>query len=211
VTKKQNKTTISKNILPREFYFQGTERVAKDLLGKKLVRKLPNGEILSGYIVETEAYVGAKDKACHAFGHKKTDRTSVMFEEGGLAYVYLIYGMYNCLNVVTRKEGCPEAVLIRALEPCEGLEFMQMKSREFNPHKILNGPGKLCKVLEIDRNLNRHDLTAPPLWIEQGIEIVPREVTKSARINISYAEEWAEKLLRFSIKDTPFISKKIKA
>jgi DNA-3-methyladenine glycosylase len=209
VTQKKSSKNLPKT-LPLDFYQRSTELVAKELLGKKLCRKLPNGEILSGYVVETEAYLGLKDKACHTFGGRKTQRTSVMFEAGGVAYVYLIYGMYNCLNVVSSKFDEPEAVLIRALEPVDGLEFMQFKSKQPNPHKILNGPGKLCKVFEIDKKLNSHDLRTSPLWIEEGKEIKPREIISSSRINIGYAEEWAEKPLRFSVKDSPFISVKIR-
>lgn len=208
MTKKKSLNPTNK-ILPHDFYRRSTEVVAKELLGKKLCRKLPNGEILSGYIVETEAYLGLLDKACHSFGGRKTNRTCVMYEHGGVAYIYLIYGMYNCLNVVSSQKDHPEAVLIRALEPCDGIDFMKMKSREQNPHKILNGPGKLCKVLEIDKTLNTHDLTKAPLWIEEGKKISSKEIVESARINIGYAEEWIEKPLRFTLKDNVYVSKKI--
>lgn len=196
--------------MPLAFYRRSTELVAKELLGKKLCRRLSNGLLLSGKIVETEAYVGHKDKGCHAFGGKKTARTQVMFEEGGLAYIYLIYGMYHCLNVVTHKKNCPEAVLIRALEPLDEVDLMKMKSRESRVQKILNGPGKLCKVLEIDKSLNTHVLDSEPLWIEDFENVPKSKIVKSPRINISYAEEWADKALRFTIKDSPFISVKIK-
>jgi DNA-3-methyladenine glycosylase len=199
------------NPLPSEFYQRKTETVAKELLGKKLCRELPNGEILSGYIVETEAYLGLIDKACHSYGGRKTNRTCVMYEHGGIAYVYLIYGMYNCLNVVSSEKDHPEAVLIRALEPCDGLDFMKMKSQQFNDHKILNGPGKLCKVLEITKHLNTHDLTKPPLWIEEGKKISSKEIVGSSRINIGYAEEWVSKPLRYTIKDSLYVSVKIDA
>jgi DNA-3-methyladenine glycosylase len=208
VTKKQSNPQIKP--LPLKFYQRSTETVAKDLLGKKLCRELPNGEILSGYIVETEAYMGLLDKACHSFGGRKTSRTCVMYEHGGVAYIYLIYGMYYCLNVVSSKKDHPEAVLIRGLEPCDGLDLMKMKSQQFNEHKILNGPGKLCKVLEINKSLNTQELTRPPLWIENGRKVLSKDIIESPRINIGYAEEWAEKPLRFSVKDSPFVSVKIK-
>lgn len=198
-------------ILPLSFYQRSTELVAQELLGKKLCRELPNGKILSGFIIETEAYLGLLDKGCHSFGDRKTPRTNVMYEHGGVAYIYLIYGMYHCLNAVSSKKGHPEAVLIRALEPCEGLEWMKIKSRSSNEQKILNGPGKLCKILEIDKQLNAHDLTQRPLWIEEGKEIKSQNIVCSPRINIAYAEEWIAKPLRFSVKDSPYISVKIKA
>lgn len=197
-------------ILTHSFYQRATESVAQELLGKKLCRELPNGKLISGFIVETEAYVGVLDKACHSFGGRKTPRTQVMYEHGGVAYIYLIYGMYHCLNVVSSKKDHPEAVLIRALEPCDGIEWLKTKSRVQQEKKILNGPGKLCKVLEIDKNLNAHDFTQRPLWIEEGKEISPLHIVCSPRINIAYAEEWISKPLRYSIKDSPYISVKIK-
>ncbi len=199
MTKKKNPNHQIK-ALPHDFYLRSTETVAKDLLGKKLCRELPSGQVLSGYIVETEAYLGLLDKACHSFGGRKTDRTCVMYEQGGVAYVYFIYGMYYCLNVVSSKKDHPEAVLIRALEPCDGIDFMKMKSQQFNEKKILNGPGKLCKVLEITKTFNTHDLTEKPLWIEEGRKISKKDIISSPRINIGYAEEWAHEPLRFTIK-----------
>ncbi len=198
-------------ILPLSFYQRSTELVARELLGKKLCRKLSNGKVLSGYIVETEAYVGLLDKACHGFGGRKTPRTQVLYENGGIAYIYFIYGMYYCLNVVSSKKNHPEAVLIRALEPCDNVDWMKDKSQNsINEKKILNGPGKLCKVLDIDKGLNTHDLTQNPLWIEKGKDIKSEAIVSSPRINIGYAEEWIERPLRFSVKDSPYISVKIK-
>lgn len=198
-------------VLPHSFYQRSTEAVAQELLGKKLCRELPNGKMLSGYIIETEAYMGLLDKGCHSFGGRKTSRTQVMYEHGGVAYVYLIYGMYHCLNAVSSIKDHPEAVLIRALEPCDGVDWMKIKSRVTQEQKILNGPGKLCKVFEIDKNLNAHDLTQKPLWIEEGKNISSSQVVCSPRINIAYAEEWISKPLRFSVKDSPYISVKIKS
>lgn len=201
----------SKSALPLQFYQRKTEIVARELLGQVLYRELLNGEILSGRIVETEAYLGLTDKACHSYGGRKTNRTCVMYENGGLAYVYLIYGMYHCLNVVTSVAGQPEAALIRALEPLRGIDFMKFKSRQNKIEKILNGPGKLCKVLEIDKKLNGHGIDSSPLWIGEGDKPSPRQIVKSARINIGYAQEWAHQPLRFSIRHSPFISVKPKA
>ncbi len=199
----------NRKILETKFYQRPTIKVAKELLGKKLCRKLPNGEIISGLIVETEAYLGVIDEACHSYKHKKTPRTMVMYECGGISYVYFIYGMYYCFNVVTSKKEHPEAVLIRALQPMDGIELMKLKSQQTNISKILNGPGKICKVFEIDKSLNGHDLTKSPLWIEDAMKVPTRQICKSKRINIGTEGEWVDKPLRFSIKDTPYISVKL--
>ncbi len=170
--------------LNREFFQQKTLKVAKDLIGKYLVRKI-DGRTIRAKIVETEAYCGSKDLACHA-AKGKTPRTEVMFGSAGHAYVYLIYGMYHCLNIVTEKENYPAAVLIRGVEIEGG--------------KILNGPGKLCRELKIDKGLNKKDLiTSKELWIEDGGEKV-RGIKKTRRIGIDYAGEYKDKLWRFVSK-----------
>ncbi|MBM7623665.1 DNA-3-methyladenine glycosylase [Sporohalobacter salinus] len=142
-----------------DFYKQDAVTVAKQLIGKLLIRKLKSEEIICR-IVGTEAYVGPEDKGCHAYQNKKTKRTKVMFNQGGCAYVYLIYGKYSCFNVVTNKENKPEAVFIRAVEPLKGLEVIK-KNRNIKSNKVenlTNGPGKLSQALEIDKELNDYDL-----------------------------------------------------
>lgn len=196
--------------LVEDFYQRDTLTVAKELLGKLLVRKI-NGEELVCKIIETEAYLGADDKACHAYQNKRTSRTEAMFLPGGHAYVYLIYGMYNCLNVVSSKENRPEAVLIRAVEPLAGIDIMQ-QNRKVKNNKLINltnGPGKLCQALNIDRNLNGYNLvTGQELFIIEHFQPTAFEIIADRRINVDYAEEDALKPWRFYIKGNPFVSRR---
>jgi len=189
-----------KNILPNSFYNRPTKDVAQDLLGKFLCRKIGN-KIIKGKIVEVEAYLGAKDLACHT-SKGKTKRNEVMFGPPGRAYVYFIYGMYHCFNVVTEKEGNPCAVLIRALESI-------ICPLDKGDRGVLNGPAKLCREFQIGKNLNGWNLTVrKKLWIENGEKIKPGQIKKSPRVGVDYAGIWKDKLLRFYIKDNKFISKK---
>jgi DNA-3-methyladenine glycosylase len=171
--------------LPRIYFNRPTVTVARSLIGKYLVRAI-DGRILAGKIVEVEAYVGPQDKACHA-SKGRTKRTDVMFGPGGVAYVYLIYGMYHCLNVVTERKEFPSAVLIRAIE----------LDRE-----LIDGPGRLCRALQIDRRLNRVDLTTgESLWFEdRGVLVERADVGAHPRVGVDYAGEWAEKLWRFRLR-----------
>jgi DNA-3-methyladenine glycosylase len=171
--------------LSRIYFNRPTLTVARSLIGKYLVRAI-DSRILAGKIVEVEAYVGPQDKACHA-SKGRTQRTDVMFGPGGVAYVYLIYGMYHCLNVVTDREEFPSAVLIRAIE-IDG--------------ELIDGPGRLCRALQIDRRLNRVDLTTgESLWFEDRGGVVGRgHVDAYPRIGVDYAGKWAEKLWRFRLR-----------
>jgi len=172
-------------ILARTYFNRSTLDVARSLIGKHLVRQTSNG-LLSGRIVETEAYIGPEDLACHA-SRGRTARTDVMFGPAGVAYVYLIYGMYHCLNVVTEREGYPAAVLIRAVEETESAS-------------LIDGPGRVCRFFDIDRQLNRWDLTQRErLWLEDRSERVENEVLASPRIGVDYAGEWAAKPFRFRL------------
>ncbi len=189
--------------LPRKFYEMNTLKVAKGLLGKKLVR-IYNGKKLSGMIVETEAYIGPKDKASHSYGGKITERNKVMFGPPGHAYVYQIYGMYFCLNVVTRPENYPEAVLIRAVHPLEGIEYME-KFR--HGRALTNGPGKLCQAMKIDKSVNGVDLLGDEIWIEKYKDFGRKEIISAKRIGIDYAEEYKDKKWRFYVNDN-YVSKK---
>jgi len=196
--------------LPLSFYDRDTVKVAKELLGKHLVRVMPDGKRVAGRIVETEAYVGIEDRACHAFGDRRTRRTSSLYLGPGHAYVFLIYGMYECFNVVTRESGEPQAVLIRALEPVEGIETM----RENRPIKkdldLTNGPGKLCRALAIDRSFDAHLLVEPPLFIEDAPRLAPRKIEASPRIGVDYAGDAAKWPLRFHERGNPWVSKRPK-
>jgi DNA-3-methyladenine glycosylase len=172
-------------ILPRVYFNRPTVTVARSLIGKYLVRSI-DGRILAGKIVEVEAYVGPEDKACHA-SKGRTQRTDVMFGPGGVAYVYLIYGMYHCLNVVTEREEFPSAVLIRAID-VDG--------------ELIDGPGRVCRALQIDRRLNRADLTTgKSIWFEdRGVLVKKADVGTHPRIGVDYAGKWAKKPWRFRLR-----------
>lgn len=197
-------------LLQEDFYNRTTEEIAKNLLGKILYRKTENG-LYAGKIVETEAYVGKEDLACHA-SKGKTKRNEAMFGPAGYAYVYMIYGMYFCLNIVTQEKDDPQAVLIRALEPIildkEKIKPEQKYYNEKKIEKLLNGPGKLCREFQIDKSLNGIKLSRKNnLWIEENENIDPEKIISARRIGVEYAQEWKDKLLRFYIKDNRFVSK----
>ena len=188
--------------LSREFYNRDTVQVAQDLLGKYLVRRY-HGELLVGRITETEAYIGRCDKACHAYNYRRTSRTETLFMAPGHAYIYLIYGMYNCLNFVTEPEGEPAAVLIRAVEPIAGTDTiyrLRFGDKPLTPYRIkhfMDGPGKVCKGFSLTRDENRMDLMSDELFVsdtldELGItspELPQERLCAGPRIGIDYAEE----------------------
>ncbi|MGZ3726400.1 MAG: DNA-3-methyladenine glycosylase [Pseudobdellovibrio sp.] len=189
------------------FYLRDTKTVATELLGKKLVR-IYKGRRISGIITEVEAYLGTRDKACHTYGGKRTPRTEMMYAEGGHAYIYFIYGMYYCFNVVTEKKDKPEAVLIRALEPVEGIELMRKFRQKEHLIDLTTGPGKLAEALQLNRDLNGENLNSDTLFLEDAKILKPSQIVKKSRIGVAYAEEHAEWPLRFYIKNNNFISKK---
>ena len=199
--------------LQRDFFLKNTLDIARDLLGKILVHHTDNG-IISAMIVETEAYLGIEDKACHSYKALQTERNKVMYKTGGTAYVYLIYGMYHCFNIVTRDINQPEAILIRAVQPIDGLEIMaQNRYAEsystLAKKKILNltsGPGKLCKAMDITRNVNGYDLCGDKLYLCKN-DSVKINVVETKRVNIDYAEEYIDKPWRFYIKDNKYVSR----
>lgn len=184
--------------LPPEFYFQKTQKLAKDLLGKRLVR-VYRGRRRSGIIVETEAYLGAEDAACHTWKNRRTERVGSMYLDGGHSYVYMIYGMHNCFNVVARRAEQPEAVLIRALDPDPGAAAAER----------MDGPGRLCKALKIDRSLDGKPLTGEIIFIEEaGLAPLKEEVGAGPRIGVDYAGEAAFWPLRFYWRCNPHLSRK---
>lgn len=193
--------------LKREFFDRPTIKVAKELLGKFLARKIGN-KVTRVMITETEAYVGPKDLASHA-SRGRTKRTQVMFGPPGYAYIYLIYGMYYCLNLVTEKNDYPAAVLLRAgkLATSDWLLAARKKNNSLivSRHSLmtnLDGPGKLCKFLKIDKFLNQEDITASEkLWLEdRGIKIRPAQIKRTKRIGIDYAGKYKDKRWRFVLK-----------
>lgn len=187
--------------LPLSFYERKTEIVAKDLIGKVLVRKLSNGKTLKAIITETEAYLGIKDKACHTFRGKRTARTEAMWGPAGHAYVYFVYGMHHCFNAVTRQQGVPEAILIRGAIPLVSTRQTAVwKKNEPNIkrwNQLMSGPGKLCKVLGINKQLNKRSLNSNQIWIEEGIRVSRKSIIKTSRVGIKYAEEAQYWPLRF--------------
>jgi DNA-3-methyladenine glycosylase len=195
--------------LPREFYLRGdTLQIAQDLLGKTLVVPTATGEIVSGMIVETEAYLGEEDKAAHSFGNRRTNRTETMFAQGGTAYVYFIYGMYFQFNVVVGEIGTPHAVLIRAVEPIEGVEIMRGRRGQMKDTNLTSGPGKLCIAFGIDKSFDKEYLLGNRVWIAEGEKFSTDSIVCGKRIGIDYAEEYAEKPWRFWIKNNSFVSRK---
>lgn len=194
--------------IERKFYMRDAVTVGKDILGKIIVKKTADGRIMSGRITEVEAYMGITDKASHSYGGRRTKRTEVMYKEGGYSYVFLIYGMYECFNVTVGREGDPQAVLIRGVEPLENKNLMWEKRKVKKEKDISNGPGKLTKALGITREDNGADLVASEnIWLEDdGYKV--KDIVETTRIGIDYAEEDALKPWRFYIKDSIFVSKK---
>ncbi len=198
--------------LPRSFYERPTLRVAKDLLGKCLVHRTAEGEA-SGVIVEAEAYMGINDPASHAYKGRRTPRNEVMWGPAGHAYIYPIYGMYLCLNIVTVGPGVPEGVFIRALQPADGLELMarrrglSLKDRR-TVRRLTTGPSKLCIALGITRDMNGMDVTGDELFLtEAAFEV--GDIGVGPRIGIDYAGEGRFYPWRFVIRGNPFISKRL--
>ncbi len=210
VTPEGMMSRMSRKRLPPQFYLQDTVQVAQQLIGKLLCRRV-DGQLLSALICETEAYTGFSDKACHSY-RGSSPRTRVMFEMGGRAYVYLIYGMYSCLNITTREEGIPEAVLIRAACPVEGIGTMMQLRQSKKPIKslkeqnLLSGPGRLCDGLGITREDNEVLLTSEELFLCEGISVPPEQIAATERINIDYAQEAKEFLYRFVDTKSPCLS-----
>lgn len=203
----------------KEFYERDARVVAQELLGKILVRKV-NNTLLKGKIVETEAYIGEIDKACHAYGGKRTVRTEPLYGEAGIAYVYFVYGMYYCFNVITNKKDIAEGVLIRGVEPLKGGEVISnlrfKKSHESLSNKerknLTNGPSKLCMAFNITKEQNKMCLWEnETIYIEEpekNFNLTNVEIVKAKRIGIDYAKEAKDFLWRFYIKNNEYVSKK---
>ncbi len=166
-----------------------------------------DGRRVSGIIVETEAYRGPEDRASHAYGGRRTRRTETMYAPGGTAYVYFVYGMYHQFNVVTNVADVPHAVLVRALEPVEGVELMRRRRGGAAPLDLTSGPGKLCIALGIDRRLDGADLLGDRIWLEAGRRVRPAAIAAGPRVGIDYAEDWAARPWRFWLRGNPFVSR----
>lgn len=195
--------------LKRSFYEEeDVLQIAKNLLGKVLVTQNEDG-YSSGMIVETEAYMGISDKAAHVYGDKRTKRTETMYGEAGHAYIYLCYGLHNMLNVVTNKIGIPKAVLIRALEPLEGIELMMKRRKKLQlDNTLTRGPGSLCGAMGITFHQDGISLMGDEIWIEDRKITIPNEaISIGERIGVAYAQEDALLPYRFWVKDNNYVSK----
>lgn len=189
-----NEWYVAMKKIPRKFYARDTIVVAKDLLGKYLVHRV-NGIEYVGKIVEVEAYLGPHDLAAHS-SKGITPRTKVMFGPPGHSYVYLIYGMYFCVNVVTEQEGHGSAVLLRALEPIKNIDMRTQ------------GPGLLCNAMKIDKRLHGHDLLSDDFFLAEPETKEKFTIVRKPRIGVDYAKHWSKRLLRFYIKNNPFVSRR---
>jgi len=196
--------------LPREFYLsKNTAKIARDLLGKLLVVPDDTAGRVSGMIVEVEAYLGQADRAAHSFGGRRTARNEVMYGGGGHVYVFFVYGMYYQLNIVTGPAEHPHAILIRGIEPVEGIEVMWERRGKMKDTNLTSGPGKLAIALGVTHELNGADLTRKHIWLEEYRSLEKKEIKVGKRIGIDYAGEDAEKQLRFWVKGNPFVSKPV--
>lgn len=195
--------------LPLSYYYnQDVLFLAQDLLGKVLFTEI-NGEIAAGIIVETEAYNGISDKASHAYGGRRTDRTETLYNQGGISYVYLCYGIHHLFNVVTSIENDPHAVLVRAVEPLIGKEIMELRrNMPASKAAISSGPGSAAKALGIDRSFNKKDLNGSEIWIEDhGIRYASDTIAAGPRIGVAYAQEDALLPWRFFVNGNKYVSK----
>ena len=197
------------SILSRSFYKRSNPvKIAKELLGKELVTRI-SGKTTSGIIVETEAYKAPEDKASHAYGMRRTSRTETMFGVGGIAYIYLCYGIHHLFNVVTGPENTPHAILVRAVEPKTGIaDMLERRNLQSPEPRTTNGPGILSQALGITTRNNDVDLTKKKIiWIkETGVFFPSNEIISSPRVNIGYAEEFIKKPWRFRVKDSKWTS-----
>jgi len=182
--------------------------LAKDLLGKVLFTNI-EGEITAGIIVETEAYHGIQDKASHAYGGRRTNRTETLYSQGGISYVYLCYGIHNLFNIVSSVKGEPHAVLIRGIEPLIGKDIMEIRrNMAATKAAISSGPGSAAKALGIDRSFNKKDLTGEEIWIEDhGIQYTTDQIAATPRVGVAYAQEDALLPWRFFVKGNKYVSK----
>ena len=195
--------------LDRDFFTRtDTLRVARDLLGKLLVVPTADGRRVSGMIVETEAYLGEIDKAAHSYGGRRTARNEITYAEGGHVYVFFVYGMYYQLNLVTGSADHPHVVLIRAVEPVEGIEIMRERRGAMKDKNLTSGPGKLCIAFGITRELNGEDLMRDRIWVEDHRDLKKSEIASGPRVGIDYAEEFIDMPWRFWLAENIYVSRK---
>ena len=194
--------------LPESFYTRkDVVKIARELLGKVLVTEF-NGIRTSGIIVETEAYAGITDKASHAHGGRRTNRTEIMYMHGGAAYVYLCYGIHHLFNVVTNVTDTPHAILIRAIEPLEGIETMlERRGKEKLTPSLTGGPGAMSQALGITTIHTGVSLQGPQIWIDEGLKVAAKDVVATTRVGVAYAMDDALRPYRFYINGNRYVSK----
>lgn len=195
--------------IPRDFYLrEDVLQISKDLLGKFIFTRI-DGKLTGGMIVETEAYKAPEDKASHAFGNRRTSRTEIFYSEGGISYVYMCYGIHYLFNIITNKANHPHAVLLRAIEPVEGInEMMKRRKKNEISCKLTSGPGSLSMALGITSKHNGIDLLSDAIWIEdRGVKVKKNHIMAGPRVGIAYAKKYAEKPWRFWIKGNPWVSR----
>jgi len=195
-------------VSPDFFLRKDTVRVAKDLLGKLLVVPAADGSRVSGMIVETEAYMGIQDKAAHGYGGRRTARNEITYAEGGHVYVFFVYGMYYQLNLVTGPAEHAHVVLVRAVEPVEGIEIMHSRRGPMPEKNLTSGPGKLTIAFGIDRSYNGAHLSGNRIWVEEYKKFRRSEISSGARVGIDYAEEFVNMPWRFYVEGNLFVSRK---
>ena len=195
-------------MLPLSFYQRDdVVEIARDLIGRRLMSRA-GGLLTGGVIVETEAYCGATDKACHAHFDRRTKRTSIMYEPGGRAYVYLCYGIQSLFNIVTKIRDKADAVLVRAIAPDTGLEIMRSRRNVKRDRDLTSGPGKLTVALGIDQTHYGEELTGTQVWLEKGGKLNAGDIITTTRIGVDYAGEDSQLPWRFYLKNNPFVSRK---
>lgn len=193
-----------------ECFFLGTDvtEISRALLGNLIFTRIGRRGVTGGMIVETEAYGGVDDRASHAFGGRRTARTEVMYRRGGVAYVYLCYGLHSLLNIVTNREGVPHAVLIRAIEPLRGVDIMlRRRGRRQINYTLSSGPGVVGQALGVDRRHSGISVTGNVIWLESGRPMVSDDICAAPRIGVAYAGADAKRLWRFGLKDNPWVSR----
>ena len=206
---KSSRHRIPREVLPKTFYERSdVVAVARSLIGKGLCTFI-GGVFTRGIIVETEAYDGLRDKACHSYGGRRTKRTEVMYARGGVCYVYLCYGMHHLFNIITNKENRADAVLIRAIHPTDGLKIMlkRRSMKEVSSH-LTAGPARVSQAMGISIKYNGYNLTDKSIYLDRGKSIPARKIQAAARVGIDYAGEDALLPWRFYVKDDPFVSRK---
>ncbi len=193
--------------LTRRFYRRDPVTLAKALLGQILVRRLDDGQVLTGRIVETEAYLGIPDRAAHSYGARRTKRNASMWLDGGHAYVYFVYGMHWCFNVVAEHDEEPTACLVRALAPLDGIDVMKRRRGKDRETELCSGPAKLADALAIDRSLDGTDLvTSDVLYVRRSRKLAASMITATPRIGVDYAKGWSRRRLRFFAVGNPNVS-----